>query len=190
MARRGRVLWRFFVPLGGACPPSGARSRRRPLEFAIYHHQGGGVITKKPFRFLGCVAAAGCGGLHFGLRAWFIVQFIIIMSSTTAGGRSRTRRREGSHTRLDTPRKNSPSKNMPHAAPTKEKARRDPLSRSPPPRSRRGTAPRCRRRRRAPTATASGRPRPNMSLGRARRERRASAARRGRRAHGDTSTRG
>ena len=28
----------FFVPLGGACPPSGARSRRRPLESAIHHH--------------------------------------------------------------------------------------------------------------------------------------------------------
>ena len=38
MARRGRVLWRFFVPLGGACPPSGARSRIRPLECAIHHH--------------------------------------------------------------------------------------------------------------------------------------------------------
>ena len=38
MARRGQVSWRFFVPLGGACPPSGARSRRRPLECAIHHH--------------------------------------------------------------------------------------------------------------------------------------------------------
>ena len=38
MARRGRVLWCFFVPLGGACPPSGARSGRRPLECAIHHH--------------------------------------------------------------------------------------------------------------------------------------------------------
>ena len=38
-ARRGRVLWHFFVPLGGACPPSGARSRRRPLESVIHHHR-------------------------------------------------------------------------------------------------------------------------------------------------------
>jgi len=36
-ARRGRVLWRFFVPLGRGRPPSGARSRRRPqkVQFII-----------------------------------------------------------------------------------------------------------------------------------------------------------
>ena len=50
MARRGRVLWRFFVPLGGACPPSGARSRRRPLECAIHHHHGEAMCGVLPRR--------------------------------------------------------------------------------------------------------------------------------------------
>ena len=39
LARRRRVLWRFYVPPGGARPPSGARSRRRPLGCSIHHHK-------------------------------------------------------------------------------------------------------------------------------------------------------
>ena len=40
-----------FVPLGGACPPSGARSRRRPLECAIHHNsllRHGGIKSRHP----------------------------------------------------------------------------------------------------------------------------------------------
>ena len=35
----------FFVPLGGGCSPSGARSRRRPQEGANHHHHHGGLIA-------------------------------------------------------------------------------------------------------------------------------------------------
>ena len=38
MARRGRVLWRPLVPLGGDCPPPGARPRARLQESVIQHH--------------------------------------------------------------------------------------------------------------------------------------------------------
>ena len=54
MARCGRVLWRFFVPLGGAShvasPPSGARSRRRPQESATHHHSSKKVTAPRARR--------------------------------------------------------------------------------------------------------------------------------------------
>ena len=60
----------FFVPLGVACPPSGARSRRRPLECAIHHHQNLGLCKlsenpcpcKKPIKTTNLLFRRGCAG--------------------------------------------------------------------------------------------------------------------------------
>jgi len=98
MARRGRVLWHFFVPLGGACPPSGAKSRRRPLECVIHHHHH----HRRPG---GCVCSPAAARLRVvkGLQLWpcggVVLIFIALRAQASAAQRSEESRLSGKNRR-------------------------------------------------------------------------------------------